>query len=123
MLDSFELHNKGGIALDRITKIKDLAKKRHISLTSVCKELGYANSYFLDLSKTGRDVPDDKLEQIAQVLFTTPAYLKGEIDVPDQPASHVSGLTKAQQTVMEKVKRLSPEALEALDKMLDQLLS
>ena len=109
--------------MDRITKIKDLAKKRHISLTSVCKELGYANSYFLDLSKTGRDVPDDKLEQIAQVLFTTPAYLKGEIDVPDQPASHVSGLTKAQQTVMEKVKRLSPEALEALDKMLDQLLS
>lgn len=105
----------------RVNRIRSLAKERGISLSFICQKINVAPVYFIDREKAGRDVPDDKLEQIAQVLFTTSAYLKGETDVPDQPGSHVPGLTKAQQTVMEKIKRLSPEALEALDKMLDQL--
>ena len=65
-----------------VERVRSLAKERGISLTFICKKIGVASPYFIDLEKSNREIPDSKLEQIAEVLFTTPAYLRGETDDP-----------------------------------------
>lgn len=40
--------------------------------------------YFIDIDKSGRDIPSDKLNEIADILDTTPEYLKGETDVKEK---------------------------------------
>lgn len=69
-----------------IERVRSLAKDRGISLTFICKKIGVASPYFLDLEKSNREIPDIKLKQIADVLFTTPEYLRGETDDP-KPAA------------------------------------
>ena len=68
-----------------IERVRSLAKDRGISLTFICKKIGVASPYFLDLEKSNREIPDIKLKQIADVLFTTPEYLRGETDDPNIP--------------------------------------
>lgn len=65
--------------------VRELAKQRGISLSFICKKIGVAAPYFIDLEKSGREIPDEKLSQIANVLFTTNEYLKGETDNPEIP--------------------------------------
>ncbi len=43
-----------------------------------------AKVYFNDIDKSGRDIPSDKLNEIADILDTTPEYLKGETDVKEK---------------------------------------
>ncbi len=68
-----------------VKKVRELAKQRGISLSFICKQIGVASPYFIDLEKSDREIPDKKLKEIANVLFTTPEYLKGETDNPDIP--------------------------------------
>lgn len=63
--------------------VRELAKQRGISLSFICKKIGVAAPYFIDLEKSGREIPEEKLSQIANVLFTTIEYLKGETDNPE----------------------------------------
>lgn len=69
-----------------VEKVRSLAKERGISLSFICKKIGVAAPYFLDIEKSKREIPDDKLEQIAEVLFTTAEYLRGETDDPTREA-------------------------------------
>jgi len=70
-----------------IDRTRDLAKERGISLTFICKQLGLNNVYFIDREKAGKEIPDQKLDIIADVLFTTTAYLKGNSDEKERPAT------------------------------------
>ena len=70
-----------------IDRTRELAKERGISLTFICKRLGLNNVYFIDREKAGKEIPDEKLAVIADVLFTTVSYLKGETDEKERPAT------------------------------------
>lgn len=74
-----------------IDRTRELAKERGISLTFICKRLGLNNVYFIDREKAGKEIPDPKLQVIADVLFTTAAYLKGETDEKEIPATGLDG--------------------------------
>lgn len=68
-------------------RIRALAKEKGLSLSFICSKLGVAHVYFIDIDKSGRDIPDDKLAIIADLLNTTPEYLKGETDIKEKPSS------------------------------------
>ena len=95
--------------MDIIAKIRDLAKESDISLSSICRKIGKSTSYFIDKEKSGKPIPNDVLELIAEKLNTTVEYLKGETDDAGQkniPPSEENGMLAMFQ---EKFKLLSPE--------------
>lgn len=67
-------------------RIRSLSKEKGISLSFICRKLGVAPVYFIDIEKSSRDIPEDKLSVIADILNTTPEYLKGETDIKEKPA-------------------------------------
>ncbi len=73
--------------MDIISRIKKLAKEQKRSLAYLCAQMGVARVYFNDIEKNNRNIPDDKLEIIARELHTTIAYLKGEINEKEPPAT------------------------------------
>lgn len=65
-----------------IDKIKFLAKSQGIKLKFLCQNIGVAESYFGDVKSGKCKIPPDRLEKIAELLHTTPAYLMDETDDP-----------------------------------------
>ena len=64
-------------------RIRELTKKSDLPLAFLCRKIGVAKVYFNDIDKSNRNIPDDKLFIIADILNTTPEYLKGETDVKE----------------------------------------
>ncbi len=92
-------------------RIRSLSKEKGISLSFICRKLGVANVYFIDIDKSGRDIPNDKLSVIAKILETSPEYLAGKTDDPSslskQCIDHViQSVSKAISTNQEKEKML-----------------
>lgn len=71
-----------------LDRLKELSKEKGISISFICKKLGMAKTYFHDLKKTGRDIPEENLKAIADLLDTTPEYLLGKTDRKSKP--HIS---------------------------------
>lgn len=69
-----------------LNRIKSLAKECGLSLAYICRRLGVAKVYFNDLQKSNREIPTDKLKTIADILDTTPEYLRGETDIKSKKA-------------------------------------
>lgn len=67
-----------------VDKIKALAKEKGIKLVFICDKLGLKEVYFNDIKRTGREIPSDRLQIIADILGTTPEYLKDETDVKEK---------------------------------------
>ena len=65
-----------------VERIKALAKEKGIALSHLCSKLGLSRVYFNDLAKSDKPVPEDRLLVIAELLYTTPEYLRGETDDP-----------------------------------------
>lgn len=75
-----------------VERIKHIAKEQGRSLTYLCKQLGFTSrTYFNDIEKNNRDIPIDKLTQIAAILGVTVDYLLGNSDIPskaEKPADY-----------------------------------
>ena len=84
-------------------------------LAFLCRRIGVAKVYFNDIDKSGRDIPDDKLSAIANLLSTTPEYLKGETDQKEKPATETgSGLSDYDSRVLAWFYSLPPEKRKAI---------
>lgn len=59
-----------------------------------------AKVYFNDIDKSGRDIPSDKLNEIADILDTTPEYLKGETDVKEKTPAETGERTVSDEDIM-----------------------
>ncbi len=101
-----------------IDRTRDLAKERGISLTFICKRLGLNNVYFIDREKAGKEIPEQKLAVIAEVLFTTVAYLKGETDEKEIPATGMGG----GQSVIPGYDKLNSANRAAIDQLVENLV-
>ena len=66
-----------------IDKIKSLSKSKGIKLGYLCSQIGEAHSFLNDVKQGKRRMTPDKLEKIAEILGTTPEYLRGETDDPE----------------------------------------
>lgn len=66
-----------------VTKIRNLSSDKGVKLTFIITKLGLkSKTYFQDIEKHNRDIPDDRLAIIADILGTTTAYLRDETDDP-----------------------------------------
>lgn len=96
-------------------RIRELAKQNDLPLAFLCRRIGVAKVYFNDIDKSGRDIPDDKLSAIANLLSTTPEYLKGETDQKEKPATETgSGLSDYDSRVLAWFYSLPPEKRKAI---------
>ena len=68
-----------------IDRIKALAKEKGISLSFICGKLGLARNYLSEVKNGKTKLTDDRLAIIADILNTTPEYLKGETDQKERP--------------------------------------
>ena len=66
--------------------IKNLSKEKGWSLSFLASKLGLTASYFTDVKNGKTKISDDRLAAIADLLNTTPEYLKGETDTKEKPA-------------------------------------
>lgn len=63
-----------------IDKIFELAKERGVKKSYICEKLGLKRSYLNDVKNKKTRISDSRLKIIANILNTTPEYLKGEGD-------------------------------------------
>lgn len=96
-------------------RIRSLSKEKGISLSFICRKLEVAPVYFIDIDKSNRDIPNNKLLIIADLLNTTPEYLKGETDIKEKPATETgSGLSEYDTRVLAWFHSLPPEKRKAI---------
>ena len=69
--------------MSNINRIILLAKEQGVSLASICKRIGKNRTYLSEIQTRGKAVPKEYIEEIANALHTTPAYLMGETDDPE----------------------------------------
>lgn len=78
------LYNKGGDNLANIDKIKSLAKSKGIKLSFICEQLGLTRTYLADVKNGKTSISDERLKVIADILETTPEYLKDETELKEK---------------------------------------
>lgn len=69
-----------------IDRIKALAKEKGITLSFICAKIGTRRQFFADVKSGNSSISPDRLAQIAEILGTTPEYLRGETDIKEKPS-------------------------------------
>lgn len=111
-----------------IDKIKELAKEQGKSMAFLCTKLNVTKTYFADIARGKNTLKPDRLAQIADILGTTPEYLRGETDIKEKPAENgelseddikllafFNRLPPQVQSLFADMERLSPAQLDALE--------
>lgn len=69
-----------------IDRIKTLAKEKGMTLSFICTKIGARRQFFADVKSGNSSISPDRLAQIAEILDTTPEYLRGETDIKEKPS-------------------------------------
>lgn len=69
----------------KIDRIEELAKEKGLSLSYINTQIGMRRTYLAEVKKGRSSIPPDRLAQIAEILGTTPEYLRGETDIKEKP--------------------------------------
>lgn len=109
-------------------KIRAMAKENKRSLSYLVSAIGLnSRTYFNDVEKYGRDIPDKYLSIIAKELNTTVAYLRDETDVKEKPSAGSAELNLGKNTIVVrgrdgsvKTKTLTDKQFHALQVIIDQ---
>ena len=70
--------------MSTIDRVLQLTKEKGISQAFICGKLGLRRTYLSEVRMGKDSLPDDRLAIIADILDTTPEYLKGETDVKEK---------------------------------------
>ena len=97
-----------------IDKIKTLAREKGVKIKYICSQLGLAETYLSNV-KNGKDrMTQERLEQIAEILGTTVAYLTDETDDPaPKEKEPVQVLDEVEELVLQILRTMTVE--EKLD--------
>ena len=92
-----------------------LAKEKGISQAFICNKLGLSRNYLAEVKKGKTSLTDDRLAVIADILNTTPEYLKGETDTKENPAGEsTDGLSDYDARLLDWFHSLPPEKRQAI---------
>lgn len=93
-----------------IDKIKTLAREKGVKIKYICSQLGLAETYLSNV-KNGKDrMTQERLEQIAEILETTVAYLTDETDDPSPKEKEpVEALDEVEREVISILRGMSIE--------------
>ena len=107
----------------RYDRMNELAKQKGVKKAHLCRLLGRSLYYLRDAEKAGTDINGIECSVIAEALWTTTAYLRGETDDPELPksqdydlASYIADLRDRPETraLMEASRKLTREEVEAM---------
>lgn len=104
-----------------IDRIEALAKEKGMSLSFLCGKLGLARNYLSEVKKGKTKISGDRLAIIADILNTTPEYLKGETDIKEKPAGNKAD--ELDQEFSDLIAQLSPEQRELVKAQIKGILS
>lgn len=76
------MHKEEVSTLVIFTRIREAAKANGVKISYLCDKIGVCRTYFANTEAQGRDIPDERLEDIARVIGTTVEYLRGISDDP-----------------------------------------
>lgn len=76
------LYRKGVTLMANIDKIKAIAKSKGTKMRYLCSKIGVVDSFFADAKNGKTTISDERLKTIADLLGTTPEYLRDETDDP-----------------------------------------
>lgn len=97
--------------MSTIDRLLMLAKEKGISQAFICSKLGLSRTYLSDVRSGKARLSEERISAIADLLNTTPEYLKGETDVKEKaPAITVYD-------EHDNIIRLDDDTLEAIDSM------
>lgn len=98
-----------------INRVLQLAKEKGISQAFICGKLGLRRTYLSEVRMGKDSLPDDRLAVIADILNTTPEYLKGETDTKEKPAGEsTDGLSDYDARLLDWFHSLPPEKRQAI---------
>lgn len=107
-----------------VDKIKALAKEQGLKISYICSRLGFTSrTYFQDIQKHNREIPDDKLKIIADILHTTPEYLKDETDIKEAPHVQTDAEREKVKAILDMAKDLPDDEIDKVLDYIDLLIS
>lgn len=65
-----------------VERAKQIATEKGINVSFVCREIGKSRGYISQMLVSGRDLPDDMIEPVANALGVSVDYLTGQTDNP-----------------------------------------
>lgn len=101
-----------------IDKIKTLASDNGIKLSFITQKLGIQHTYFADIKRHNRDIPDDRLQTIADILNTTPEYLR---DQTDDPTPSSTEMTEEEKNILGLLHKMSEDELKTVYKIISAM--
>lgn len=112
--------------MSTIDRVLFLSENKGVSHAFICKQLGLDRSWLRTVKKQNSNISDDRLAQIAAILNTTVAYLKGETDdsSPEnkKSPSTTDGLTDKETAMLQLFRSASPEFQERYLSLLEVAL-
>lgn len=104
-----------------IDKIKELAKSKGISVSFLCKKVGMKRTYLHDVSNGGYNIPEERLQIIAEALGTTTAYLRDETEYILPPSE--DGILSTRREIIQKFELLTENEQEQILNLMELLLN
>lgn len=107
--------------MSTVARIKQIAKRKKRSMAYLCAEMNVARVYFNDIEKTGRQIPPDKLQIIADALDVSVDYLVGNTDTESGERARVIELPDMlndRERSLVAAYRAQPEMQAAVDRLL-----
>ncbi len=102
-----------------IDRIKELAKERGIKQKYICSKFGVAESYLSDVANGKTAISEARIKIAANILNTTPAYLKGETDIKIPPQN--KGGSDLKKTAINIITDMDEDNLKELIRFADFL--
>ena len=93
-------------------RIKALAKDKGIKIGFICSQIGEVQNYIAEVKTGKRKMKPEKLEIIAEILGTTPEYLRGETDDPEtkkDPSTEPGSIRPDQMAEINRLWELLPD--------------
>lgn len=86
--------------MSTIDRLLMLAKEKGISQAFICSKLGLSRTYLSDVRNGKARLSEERISAIADLLNTTPEYLKGETDVKEKTPAGTGERTISDEDIM-----------------------
>lgn len=109
--------------MDIIDKIKKTTKEKGWSIAYLCEKMGVTRVFFNDIKKTGREIPPDRLKQIATILDVSIDYLLGKTDIKKSPTviDNEEPIDEEILTIAKILQKASPEQIQIIKSFVQTL--
>ena len=108
------MHKNGVFRLFRYDRLDELVKLTGKKKNYLSQKMGHSGRYLNDAKKQNTDIRIEDVEILASELSTSVAYLRGEADEKEKPASEEAGFHPTLEDWLNAIDRMSREEMRAV---------